>query len=116
MRDYEQSVRGYRITGDPPKPDKRFNYDYMQQTPEQVKAHEALKQSVRENGANCVGRADFFSGDTLPTDHEARLACAGCDSFAACEFYKQIAHPAYGVYAGTVVGRGLMEDVEDEFD
>jgi hypothetical protein len=42
MRDYEQSVRGYRITGDPPKPDKRFNYDYMQQTPEQVKAHEGL--------------------------------------------------------------------------
>lgn len=114
MRERENSIPGYRVYGDRPKPDKRFNDDYLRPTSEAAHAHTKLRESVRVNGANCVGRAEEFSGDELPTDREAQLMCAGCESAPACDIYRLVGKPAYGVFNGHVLGRHLNELIGDE--
>lgn len=114
MRERENSIPGYRVYGDRPKPDKRFNDDYLRPTTEAAHAHTKLRESVRVNGANCVGRAEEFSGDELPTDRQAQIMCAGCESFTHCDIYRLIAKPSYGVHAGVVTGRHLNELIGDE--
>lgn len=115
MSDYPV-VRGYKIVGDPPKPDKQISTEYLRLKPEAAHARAALLKSQRENGANCTDKHEFFSGDTLPSDREAVLACAGCKSWTACDIFKKLGHPSWGVWAGEVRGRGLMESLEDEED
>lgn len=112
MPDYP-SVPGFRIVGDRPKPARELSYSYLELKTEAAHALDKLRQSVKENGANCVGREDEFSGDTLPSDGEGQLLCAGCPSFDKCDIFRKVGHPAFGVFAGQVVGRGLMEDLED---
>lgn len=107
-------VRGYRILGDRPKPDKRFNDDYLRPTSEAAHAHTKLRESVRVNGANCVGRAEEFSGDELPTDREAQMMCASCPSWEACDFYRLVAKPAFGVWAGRSYGEHLNDLIGEE--
>lgn len=107
-------VRGYRIQGDPPKPDKQISTQYLLQKPEAAQALTILRAGVRDKGANCVGKEEFFSGDALPSDRDAALACASCPVKDLCADYAEKAHVAYGVFAGKVYGRGLMEDLEKE--
>lgn len=114
MNDYPV-IKGYRILGTK-KPDKQLSYGYLQLNADAASAHEALRKSVRENGSNCAGREDEFAGDTLMSDREAMLECAGCPSYSECEFFRQVAHPGWGTWAGVVKGRGIMEEVEDDFE
>ena len=109
------SIRGYKILGDA-KPEKQYSVEYLKLTTDSAKALHNLRKSVAENGANCVGRADEFSGDTLPSDREAMLMCGGCPSFAQCDIYAKLAHPAWGVLAGRVYGRALEAAMNDEKD
>jgi hypothetical protein len=101
MPDYP-SVPGFRIVGDRPKPARELSYAYLELKTEAAHALDKLRKSVKENGANCVGRADEFSGDsdTLLTGEDAELACASCKSWTACDIYRLVARPAHGVYAG----------------
>ena len=107
------SIRGYKILGDA-KPEKQYSVEYLKLTTDSAKALHNLRKSVAEKGANCVGRADEFSGDTLPSDREAMLMCGGCPSRVACRVYLEVAHPAWGVYDGTVKGRALEAAMNDE--
>lgn len=116
MNDNFQSIRGYRVIGDPPKPDRELSFNYLQLKDEAAKALTILRAKVKKDGANCIGREDEFSGKELPTDRDAQLMCAGCPAFQECEIYRQLAHPAWGVHAGKVHGRGTMETVEDNLD
>lgn len=70
---------------------------------------------MRDNGANCEGREEEFSGAHLPSDEWAERECLGCPSYAECAVFLKIGRPAYGVFAGTVVGRALDWD-EDVLD
>lgn len=111
----EQTVRGFRVLGDR-KPERELSYEYLKLGHEATLAQDALRDSVRKNGANCVGREDEFSGDRLMSDRDAQLECAGCPSFTACDLFRKVAHPAWGVFAGHVKGRGLMEDLEKDWE
>lgn len=97
------------------KPDRQLSYDYLKLNSEAARALTALRESVRKRGANCKGRENEFSGDTLMSPRDAQLECAGCPSFEACDFFKKVAHPAWGTWAGEVRGRGVMEEVESDF-
>jgi len=110
----DATIRGYRVVGEQ-KPDRQLSYEYLKQSSEAAHALTALREAVRTKGSNCSGREDEFSGDTLMSSRDAQLECAGCPSFEECEFYKKVAHPAWGTWAGEVRGRGVMEDVESEF-
>ena len=113
MVNREQSIRGYRILGDK-KPERELSYEYLKLNHEATKAQDALRESVRKNGANCLGQEDKFSGDTLMSDRDAQLACASCPSFEQCDFFRKVAHPGWGVFGGVVKGRGLMETLEED--
>lgn len=106
----ETTYRGYRVLGDR-KPDKQYDTSSLMLKPE---ASQALRELWTDpNPANCLNREEEFRGDNLPTDAEAQLMCAGCPRFEKCEIYRKVAHPAWGVYAGTVQGRAL-EEIERE--
>lgn len=63
-----------------------------------------LVGSVSERGSNCHGRFKEFAGrdEDLPTDHEAKVMCAGCPVFAECADFLKEGNPTYGVWAGEV--------------
>ena len=107
----EQTVRGYRIVGDPPK-QRELSYRDMQLDHAAHKAYGELRDSVTKNGANCVGKEEFFSGKELPSDRDAVLSCAGCPSFGKCDIFLKVGRPSWGVWASQVRGRGVMEEVE----
>lgn len=109
----EATIRGFKITP-VVKPDRELSYAYMQMSSPAVHAYNALKESVRVNGANCVGREDEFSGETLMSDAEAQLACSTCESFTQCEIFAKLGRPAWGVFAGVTHGRELQEQIERE--
>lgn len=109
----DTTIRGYRILGER-KPERELSYDYLRMSHEATLAQDALRESAAKNGANCVGREEFFSGPELPNDRDAKLACAGCPSRVECELFRRLGRPAYGVWAGEVIGRGTMEDLEKE--
>lgn len=111
----EQTVRGYRILGDK-KPERELSFEYLKLSHEGAQAQTALREAVAKKGANCVGREDVFSGDTLMDDRDGMLECAGCPSFAECDLFRLLGRPAYGTFAGHVIGRGLMEEIEEEFN
>ena len=111
----EQTIPGYRVLGEPPK-NRSLSYDYLQLGHEAARAEAHLRQAVTERGANCVGKEEFFSGETLPSERDAALACAGCPAFRECEVFLKLGGPGWGLWAGRVVGRGLMEDIENDFE
>lgn len=83
--------------------------------------HEAVDEDNRSGNPqrNCAGKSELYTNyddprnlmDT-PTDEEAELMCSGCPVFLKCDTYAQVAHPAFGVYAGKVYGRSLIFDDE----
>ncbi len=107
-----EPVRGYKIEGDPHAV-RELSYEYLKLKPEASRAKEALDIAVRDKGANCLGREDDFSGETLPSDREADALCLGCPSKPECKIYAMLARPAWGVHNGHVYGRDL-EDIEND--
>lgn len=104
----EQTVRGYRVLGER-KPEKQYNTDSLMLKPEASHALIALHVATGKKGANCLNREDEFRGDTLMTDGEAQLACAGCPSMPECDIFRRLGHPGWGTWAGVVQGRALEE-------
>lgn len=109
----DSTIRGYRILGDK-KPDRELSYEYLKLSHEGALAQTNLRAKVAKDGANCVGREEEFSGDTLMSDRDSQLECAGCPAFEECDLFRLLGRPAWGTFAGRVVGRGLMEDLEKE--
>ena len=70
--------------------------------PHAFAAYENLIESVVKNGSNCGGRFEEYAGENLPGDYEAKVLCAGCASWAACDKFKTVARPSWGVWAGEV--------------
>ena len=116
MNDNYPSIRGFRVGTDAPKPSRELRMDYLKLSDHAAKALRNLR--IKANGtatsgkANCLNKPEEFS-DSLPTDDQAELLCAGCDAFKECDIYRIVGKPAHGVYAGKVVGRSL-ENLEDE--
>lgn len=108
----EQSIRGYKIVGDRPK-DRSLSMDYLQQSAKASKLLRELWDRAPKEGANCVGEAEKWTSEDLPTDREAQLMCSSCPLVSLCREYAEAAHPAWGVWAGTVKGRKLKEAMEE---
>lgn len=107
----DNTIRGYRPQADRPR-ERELSYDYMLQTP---KAARLLKMLWAAPEKNCTGDPDKWTSDDLPTDREAQLLCSGCPLLNnICKEYTEEAHPAWGVWAGTVRGRKLKEVMDDE--
>lgn len=104
-----ESIRGYRVGTDPTPQPKSQSTEYLRLSAEASHLRAKLWKESRERGANCVDRENEFLADPLPSDEEAKRMCLGCPVFDLCETYKQVARPAYGVYAGVVKGRNLEE-------
>lgn len=111
----EDTVKGYRILGDRPK-SRELSYDYLQQSPKASKLLRELWDRAPKEGANCVGQPEKWTSDDLPTDREAALMCASCPLMDLCREYTQEAHPAIGVWAGTVRGRNLLAAMKEGDD
>lgn len=109
------SIRGYR-PGTEGKPSKVYSVEYLKLKPESARKKAALDSAIAEKGANCLEAPEFFTGDDLPTDRRAQLACAGCPVYDLCDAYAKAAHPAWGVLAGRVYGRTLAEKMKDGED
>lgn len=112
LNDNLTSIRGYRPTGDRPR-DRSLSYTYLQQDSRSAKLLAELRTAAVQEGSNCLGRPEQWTGDDLPTDRQAQLDCAGCNVFKKCEAYREAAHPAWGNWAGVVKGRKLKEVMED---
>lgn len=106
----DNTIPGYRPVGDRPK-DRQLSMGYLQQSAESARLLTVLNNTP---GKNCDGRADEFAGDDLPTDREAELMCSTCAAFDLCRQYAESAHPAFGVWAGTVWGRNLMRAMQED--
>lgn len=106
----DETIRGYRPQAERPR-ERQLSMDYIQQTP---RAAKLLKVLWSTEGKNCEGRTEEFSGEDLPTDREAQLMCAGCPALETCGLYRDEAHPAWSVWAGTVKGRRLQEAMGDD--
>lgn len=108
----EPSIRGYRIIGDRPK-DRSLSYDYLKQSHTAAKLLTVLRSEAVKQGANCLGNPEKWTGEELPTDREAQLACASCPVIQQCEQYREAAHPAWGNWAGVVKGRNLQKAMQE---
>lgn len=113
MNDNQTSIRGYRPAGDRPR-DRQLSYSYMQQDSRSAKLLAELRTAAVQEGSNCLGKPEQWTGDDLPTDREAQLMCASCPVFDLCRQYSEAAHPAWGNWAGVVKGRKLKEAMEDD--
>jgi hypothetical protein len=111
-----KSVAGYRVGTTPPKEERSLSYGYLQLSAPAAHAQTALRESVRKNGANCVGREEEFSGEVLQTDEEAQFGCAGCPSFDKCDIFAKLSRPAHGTFAGIVHGRELEAAMTEKED
>ena len=114
MNDNMQSIRGYRTVGDPPKPPRELSLGYLQQAPRASKLLKELWDRAPLEGAPCVGNAEKWTSDDLPTDREAQLMCSGCVMLELCKKYADESHVAYGVWGGEVHGRNLQKAINDE--
>lgn len=110
----DDRIRGYRIQGDRPK-DRQLSLGYLQQSHEAAKLLGELRVKATDlkNPAKCLGKADQYSGDELPTDREAQIMCSGCPVLELCGRYAEVAHPAWGVHSGRVYGRRLAEAMKE---
>lgn len=109
-----QSIRGYRTVGDPPKPPRELSLGYLQQAPRASKLLKELWDRAPLEGAPCVGNAEKWTSDDLPTDREAQILCSSCPLAKLCAEYRDESHVAWGVWAGEVRGRKLKEAMQDE--
>lgn len=111
----DESIRGYKIVGDRPK-DRQLSLGYLQQSHEAAKLLGELRVKATDlkNPAKCLGKADQYSGDELPTDREAQIMCSGCPVLELCGRYRDVAHPAWGVWSQQVRGRNLQKAMEDD--
>lgn len=110
-----EPIRGYRVGTEPTPEPRGQSIEYLRLTAPAAHALQRLRDSIeyrKKEGlanANCLGREDEFTGDPLPSDEQAQRLCTGCPVFKQCEEYRDVAKPAYGVYAGVVRGRSLEE-------
>lgn len=109
----DESIRGYKIVGDRPK-ERQLSMDYLKQSHTAAKLLTVLRTEAVKQGANCLDKPEQWTGEELPTDREAQLACASCPVIQQCEQYREAAHPAWGNWAGVVKGRKLKEAMEGE--
>lgn len=109
----DETIRGYRPIGDRPR-DRQLSYSYMQQDSRSAKLLAELRTAAVQEGSNCLGKPEQWTGDDLPTDREAQLMCASCPVFALCSEYAETAHVAHGVWGGQVYGRRLAEAMKDD--
>lgn len=114
MNDNTPVIRGYRTLGDPAKPDRMLSTAYLQQTSRASKLLRELWHRAPIEGAPCVGKAEQWTSDDLPTDREAQMMCGQCDIVELCRQYAEEAHPAWGVYGGRVFGRNLKERMDED--
>ena len=108
MTDYP-SVRGYRIVGDPVKPQRELSTAYLQLRPEASHALKKLWDEAPKKGALCLNREEEFRGDKLMTDAVAQLECVQCPVLDLCRKTAEAQHPAWGTWGGNVYGRALEE-------
>lgn len=109
MNDGYTPIRGFRIQHER-KEDRQLSVGYLHPKHEAANALDSLRRKVLDEGSNCTGREEEFSGDTLLSEREAQLACAGCSAFRECDFYRLVARPGHGVYAGTVKNMEIPDD------
>jgi len=109
---HEQTIRGYRIGREPRKQPKGSSVSYLYMKKDAAAAHTALQDAVLERGSNCLGRADEFSGDTLPSQEWAERECLGCPVFTECDIFRKLGRPSFGVFAGKVYGAELEQEEE----
>jgi hypothetical protein len=109
----DESIRGYRITGDRPK-ERQLSMDYLKQSHTAAKLLTVLRTEAVKQGANCLGNPEKWTGEELPSDRQAALDCASCPVWDLCNNYREAAHPAWGNWAGVVKGRKLQEAMEDD--
>lgn len=114
MNDNTPVIRGYRTLGDPPKPDRMLSTAYLQQTSRASKLLRELWHRAPIEGAPCVGKAEQWTSDDLPTDREAQMMCSGCELISLCSEYRDEAHPAIGVWGGQVRGRNLLAAMKED--
>lgn len=103
-------IQGYRPSSRDEVPAQPHPTDSLK--PKKGSQHplERLHEAVNEQGANCVGRSDVFTDyDEPPTELQAQIMCYACPVFDLCKQYAESGHPAWGVWAGTVHGRSLVE-------
>lgn len=112
MKLADEVIKGYRIVGDRPK-DRQLSYTYMQQDGKSAKLLTILRTEAVKQGANCLGKPEQWTGDELPTDREAQMACASCPVWDLCNSYREAAHPAWGNWAGVVKGRNLQKAMQE---
>lgn len=108
----DEVIKGYRIVGERPK-DRSLSYEYLKQDGKSAKLLTILRTEAAKQGANCVGKPDKWTGDELPTDREAQMACASCPVWDLCNSYREAAHPAWGNWAGVVKGRNLQKAMRE---
>lgn len=109
----DDTIRGYRVVGDRPR-DRQLSFEYLKQDGKSAKLLTVLRTAAVREGASCLGKAEKWTSEELPTDRQAALMCATCPVFDLCKEYTDAAHPAWGVWAGTVKGRKLKEAMEDD--
>lgn len=114
MNDSLPVIKGYRTVGDPPKPSRELSMGYLQQSSRASKLLKELWDRAPIEGAPCVGNADKWTSDDLPSDREAQLMCSPCPLASLCAEYRDEAHPAIGVWSGVVKGRNLLEAMRDD--
>lgn len=104
-----EPIRGYRVGTEPTPEPRGQSIEYLRLTAPAAHSLDRLRNGAITRGANCLGREDEFTGDPLPSDEQAQRLCTGCPVFKQCAEYRDVAKPAYGVYAGVVRGRALQE-------
>lgn len=109
----DEVIKGYRVVGERPK-DRSLSYEYLKQDGKSAKLLAVLRTAAVREGANCLGKAEKWTGDELPSDREAQLMCATCPLVQMCSQYAEGAHVAHGVWGGKVYGRRLAEAMKDE--
>lgn len=100
--------------GDPPKPPRELSLGYLQQSSKASKLLKELWAEAPLHNAPCVGNAEKWTSDDLPSDREAQLMCGSCDLLKLCSEYRDEAHPAIGVWGGVVRGRNLLAAMKDD--
>lgn len=112
MPDY---IQGYRVTSRDEVPVQPHPTDYLK--PKKGSGHplEDLHKGALRDGSNCLGREDeWIDYEEPPTDAKAASMCYGCPVFDLCKRYAETGHPAWGVWAGEVHGRSLVNASTEE--
>lgn len=117
------TIQGYRVDSRSGKPDKDKEFDYLLPKKGSQEALEDLKNAVDEDNAkdeptrNCYNKTDQFTNYDdpkslyeVPTNSQAVRMCSGCPLFDLCKEYADTAKPVWGVWAGKVYGRNLLEN------